>query len=321
MKKLFLLPLFVLSALLFSCSDSDDPTQTPPPDPFATYEGTISIDDTPCDVSCDVDFDDTYSSCDFTINGLQFPGMPVSVNIKLPSLPCYRTGDEVKFESASPIVPLINVTRAFVADSTYTVEKFRGTLRGSELNFEIKIASMGEFTFEGNEAVNDTVTVPSDSTYIPDAPVDSIYTPDAPVDSTYTPDVPSIRPVIIPDGTLQGSLDVVASDSSTFVCENVECQMVANTENETCDLYIRGAKFAQAMPVTINILLKGLPYSSNEGYATFSARDIVPCIEYPGAGYVESEEYKFYSIDCIFKGGELRFSADMTRGSFSFRGM
>lgn len=325
MKKLFLLPLLAILILLVSCEKNNEITGFPPSMTDATYEGAFTIGAIDSDISCEIDYNESLSECDIIINGLKFsPYMP-EVNMTLPSLPCSVTDDGLVFAATEPIIPIVSVSGVAKSDSTYMVREFSGSLRENVLSFKGKMA-MGEFFFMGDEVANDSVVfpdvTPSDSTFIPDVtPSDSTFIPDVtPSDSILTPG----DKFIIPDGHFNGVLDVVAIDSSMFVCENVVCETVVSHKEGLLDLYIYGAKFAEAMPITIDILLENIPFvTDNERACSIHARDIVPLIAMPDGKYVPNEAFKFYRLYGVIieqnDGMKLSFSADMTRGTFSFR--
>ncbi len=314
MKKLFLLSLLTILILLVSCEKNNEITGFPPSMTDAIYEGAFTIGAIDLDISCEIDYNELLSECDIIINGLKFsPNMP-EVNMALPSLPCSVTDDGLVFAATEPIIPIVSVYGVEKSDSTYMVREFSGSLRENVLSFNGKMA-MGEFSFMGDEVADDSVVfpdvTPSDSTFIPDVtPSDSILTPD--------------DKFFIPEGHFNGVLDVMATDSSMFVCENVVCETVVSHKEGLLDLYIYGAKFAEAMPITIDILLEKIPIvTDNERACSIHARDIVPLIAMPDGIYVPNEAFKFYSLDGVIieqnDGMKLSFSANMTRGTFSFR--
>ena len=103
--------------------------------------------------------------------------------------------------------------------------------------------------------------------------------------------------------------------NGSYVKDSTECYIEFAKDNKSLTLSINEVKFAEAMPVSIDIAIPGIPATANGNDITFSGDTIVPLV-----GVVPSPAFTFYNIDGEIKDGELKFSAVCTRGLFTFSG-
>lgn len=305
MKKILLLPLIAAMAMIISCDEESSKTPPTLPNTLTSYEGILSIDTIATEITCEIMFNEAYSACDVTIKNMKFaPAMP-PVNIKMTSVPC-SIDEEVVYIAADSIVPTIEMNGVTMPDTAYAVKNFNGEIKDSYFRFSAAIGAMGVFTFNGNKLTDDSVELPEVT------PSDSIESPEVtPSDS------------LVEIGTIErpyiGTLDVTALDSTSFVCQDVVTTLLITPANGSCDIYIKGAKFAEGMPVTVNILLEDIKLEISDNTYTFLETEVItPKVEMPGGEYVAMSEYNFSYLSGEISGRNLSFFATMTKGSFSY---
>lgn len=95
------------------------------------------------------------------------------------------------------------------------------------------------------------------------------------------------------------------SESDYFVMESV----VSVTKNDsTVDILFNDVKFAERMPVFIDITLKHVSSLSAENNLVFRAENVIPFIN---TDTVPNAEYKFATLHGTIAGNELLFNAKM----------
>ena len=121
------------------------------------------------------------------------------------------------------------------------------------------------------------------------------------------------------DGVFYGSLTVGDYTERTGIS-------VTETSDTTVDVFFDNVKFAKAMPLRIDITVKGVPSRRIGGVLSFSAVDIDP---YMNREKEPQPEYRFATIRGAAEEGELVLVAKMAddlKGSragkeFSFKGI
>ena len=100
---------------------------------------------------------------------------------------------------------------------------------------------------------------------------------------------------------------------------------VTETSDSTVDVFFDNVKFAAAMPLKIDITVKGVPCRNDGGVLSFAAVDIDP---YMNREKEPHPEYRFAPIGGVVDGGELLLEARMSDDlkpsragkQFSFKG-
>ena len=110
--------------------------------------------------------------------------------------------------------------------------------------------------------------------------------------------------------TLKFGGDLIVNGN--FKKENTVC-MVRGINDSKFSLDIYKVKFAENMPVEINITIPDIPFNHKDG--TFSGDSIVPLI-----GVAPAPAYTFSKIEGCLTDSSLTFSATLTRGTFTFSG-
>ena len=110
--------------------------------------------------------------------------------------------------------------------------------------------------------------------------------------------------------TLKFGGDLIVNGN--FKKENTVC-MVRGINDSKFSLDIYKVKFAENMPVEINITIPDIPINHKDG--TFSGDSIVPLI-----GVAPAPAYTFSKIEGCLTDSSLTFSATLTRGTFTFSG-
>jgi hypothetical protein len=98
--------------------------------------------------------------------------------------------------------------------------------------------------------------------------------------------------------------------------ENTDCEIIFDEQKEKLTMTIFQVKFAENMPLTLDISLQGIPCNATNEMTTFSGNDIVPMM-----GEVPVPAYTFSNIEGSIKDDtDLIFSATLTKGTFTFNG-
>lgn len=102
-----------------------------------------------------------------------------------------------------------------------------------------------------------------------------------------------------------------------FIMENVETEVVVNSERTALTLTIYDVKFAEAMPITYDITLQDIPCVVTEDAVVFENNDdIIPLV-----GTTSSPDFIFSKVEgCIDRAGNISFNAEMIRGTFTYTG-
>ena len=113
--------------------------------------------------------------------------------------------------------------------------------------------------------------------------------------------------------TYKGRLIV---NNGAYIKENAYCEITFAESGDKLTLNINSVKFAEAMPVTINFSVPGIPCTRLNVKTFFSGYDIVPLM-----GVAPAEAYTFSTITGSIENSVLEFSATLTKGSFAFTGV
>ena len=122
------------------------------------------------------------------------------------------------------------------------------------------------------------------------------FPPETPVATTYT-----------------GTLTV---NGGAYIKEDADCEITFAESGDKLTLNIYQVKFAEGMPLTIDLSVPGIDCSTENGKTIFSGNDIVPLM-----GVAPVEAYKFSSITGSIENSALNFAATLTKGSFVFTGV
>ena len=118
--------------------------------------------------------------------------------------------------------------------------------------------------------------------------------------------------------TLQNNTPIIIKYNGTLVVngnyikEGAICG-IKNMQTTKLTLDIYKVKFAEAMPVEIDITIPEIPFDIKTG--TFSGDSIIPNI-----GVAPAPMYTFTRIDGCVNDTALSFSASLNRGTFTFNG-
>ena len=104
--------------------------------------------------------------------------------------------------------------------------------------------------------------------------------------------------------------------NNSFTKENTDCEITFNENGDKLTLKINGVKFAEAMPVTIDLSVEDIPCTTENEKTIFSGNNIVPMM-----GVVPAENYTFSNINGSIENSELKFNATLTKGSFTLSGV
>lgn len=114
-----------------------------------------------------------------------------------------------------------------------------------------------------------------------------------------------------------GNLKVLATGATDyFTSGDTRCEAVFGNAKDALTLKIFGAKFAENMPVTVDITLENIPFTTDGENIVFACHDeLVPLV-----GTLPAPNFSFSEISGSIAGGTLIFEATMTRGKFSYSG-
>lgn len=104
----------------------------------------------------------------------------------------------------------------------------------------------------------------------------------------------------LPDDTTDyEAYGLLTVPSSGFTKENVRTRVVL-TDDQTLDIYMYDVKFATMMPVTIDMLIRGVSYSQEGNRICFCGDSIVPTAgNKPYEKYIVTDLKGFVSADSI----------------------
>lgn len=284
MKKFLFLPLFAVLMLLSACSsDDDDNTASVPSVTEAAYKGDLTLGGAALSTKCSFLYNEVSKSCDLTIEGLKFaPAMP-SVDICIKGVPCKIDGGKMVFASAAPIVPFVTIMGQTIPYEDYTIESIEGYATATDISLTASM-EMGALTFSGK------------------------YTDEKEENGSAS-------------GAYTGLMTVLATGAEEpFICEALNCDVQIADDEKSLDLIIYGARFAQNMPVTVDIKLQAIPCVANDGGVEFECVETMIPLVRMGEDFVPMEAFAFSRIAGVCADATLVFGASMTRGEFMFEG-
>ena len=129
MRKILMLPLIALMALIASCSTDDDGGVMPEPVIPVTsvdYYGVAKVAEIELPVRCTVVYNTSAKLCDIKVSGLKFADAMPAVNIRLAGILCSASASEIEFA--------MNNLTGVIKDKTMEVTA---------------TMAMGEFSFKG----------------------------------------------------------------------------------------------------------------------------------------------------------------------------
>ena len=112
-----------------------------------------------------------------------------------------------------------------------------------------------------------------------------------------------------PDMTFRGETSTTISGANPFSTNDIEYRVVMNLNNNgnyTADVFFLKARFAEAMKVSLNIALRGLPVVFDENGFSISAPANISPETIGDGGFLTNDSYKFDSF-------EMKSSVDMTQ--------
>lgn len=285
MKKLLFLPLFAALALLASCSDDDESVTPPAPEQHVTsvdYYGVLAVGEFTDTVRCTVVYDNAANVADITVRGLRFSDKMPAVDMRMAGIICSPTSTDIVFAPSATVIPEVSVSAVPGAPSQPGVSDPKYAMTG--LTGTIKDRVM-EFS----------ATMPMGEA--------------------------SFCGIVVPLFT--GSMNVLATgEEKAFVMDDVLCEVELEGDGAFANLFIYGAKFAERMPVTVDIKLPGVScHHFNGGYSIAVSDSLVPLVKMTGTDYMPMPEFAFTKVSGeVRDAGLLYFDASMTRGVFSYEG-
>ena len=286
MKKILMLPLLALMALMVSCSSDDDKGGFNPPAPSVNvtsvdYYGIASVADINVPVRCTVLYNNAAALCEIKVTGLKFSDAMPAVNVRLAGILCSASASEIEFAMTTPVIPEVamettegSLSTPGVPSPQFAMNNLTGVIKDKTMDVTATMA-LGEFTFKG-----------------------------------------TVVPIFA------GVMKVLANGSQqVFATQDTNCEVETSLDGSSANIYIYGAKFAASMPTTVDIKLADIPCKQYDGGYTFSVTDsIVPLVRMVGE-YVPMEAYTFSRmIGEVTDAGSILFNATMTKGIFEYEG-
>ena len=286
MKKLLLFPLFAMLALLSACSSDDDDKQLfEPAVTEAVYKGALQFGETTFAVKCEYKYDTESNSCDITLKGVTFAAAMPKMDITLENVPCTLKEGLVEFVGRD-LTPIMTMGGMSLPAEDYKIEQLQGSATASSMQLKVVMA-MGELLFDGALSSGD--------------------------DEENEGSV---------EGEFSGAMTVLATDSEVpFVNESVRCELLPNEDFTAVDLCIYSARFAENMPVSVDIKLEAVPCEVVDGEIYFGCEETFVPLVRMGDEFIPMEAFSFYYIAGVCDGESLAFEANMTRGEFVFSGV
>lgn len=286
MKKLLLFPLFAMLALLSACSSDDDDKQLfEPAVTEAVYKGDLQFGETTFTVKCEYKYDTESNSCDITLKGVTFAAAMPKMDITLENVPCTLKEGLVEFVGRD-LTPIMTKGGMSLPAEDYKIEQLQGSATASSMQLKVVMA-MGELLFDGALSSGD--------------------------------DEENEGSVV---GEFSGAMTVLATDSEVpFVNESVRCELLPNEDFTAVDLCIYSARFAENMPVSVDIKLEAIPCEVIDGKIYFGCEETFVPLVRMGDEFIPMEAFSFYDIAGVCDGESLAFEANMTRGEFVFSGV
>lgn len=285
MKKLLLFPLFAMLALMSACSsDDDDKKIFEAAVTEATYKGDLNMGEMTFTVKCEYKYDAESNCCDITLKGVTFAAAMPKMDITLENVPCTLKEGMVEFEARS-LTPIMAMGGMSIPAEDYVIERLVGAATASSLRLTATMA-MGVLEFEGALSNGDE----EDEDVV--------------------------------EGGYSGTMAVFATDTEVpFINEAVRCEVIPNEDLTALDLVIYSARFAENMPVSVDIKLEAIPCKLLDGELHFGCEETFVPLVRVGEEFVPMEAFSFYYIAGISNGNTLAFEAEMTRGEFVFEGV
>ena len=285
MKKLLLFPLFAMLALLSACSSDDDDKQLfEPAVTEAVYKGDLQFGETTFTVKCEYKYETESNSCDITLKGVTFAAAMPKMDITLENVPCTLKEGLVEFVGRD-LTPIMTMGGMSLPAEDYKIEQLQGSATASSMQLKVVMA-MGELLFDGALSSGD--------------------------DEENEGSV---------EGEFSGAMTVLATDSEVpFVNESVRCELLPNEDFTAVDLCIYSARFAENMPVSVDIKLEAVPCEVIDGEIYFGCEETFVPLVRMGDEFIPMEAFSFYYIAGVCDGESLAFEANMTRGEFVFSG-
>ena len=286
MKKLLLFPLFAMLALLSACSSDDDDKQIfEPAVTDAVYKGDLLFGESTFTVKCEYKYDAESNSCNITLKGVTFAAAMPKMDITLENIPCTLKEGMIEFEDES-LIPVMTMGGMSNPVKDYAIDRLTGAATASSLHLTAKMP-MGTLEFEGALSNGDDEDVNEEGA----------------------------------EGAYKGTMAVFATDAEApFVNESVRCEVLPNDDFTALDLTIYSARFAENMPVSVDIKLEAIPCQVLDGGLYFSCENTFVPLVRVGEEFVPMEAFAFYYIAGVTDGATLAFEAKMTRGEFVFEG-
>ena len=286
MKKLFLFPLFAMLALLSACSsDDDDKLTIEPAVTEAVYKGNLVFGETMFTVKCEYKYDTESNSCDIILKGVTFAAAMPKMDIVLENIPCTLKEGVVEFDGNS-LTPIMSMGGMSLPADDYKIDRLIGSATVSAMNLKATM-SMGELVFDG--------TLDNGSDEDDEAVV---------------------------EGEFSGAMSVLATGAeSPFVNESVRCELLPNDDFTAVDLVMYSTRFAENMPLTVDIKIEALPCELLDGEIHFGCDETIVPLVRVGNEFIPMEAFAFYYIAGVCDGESLSFEAEMTRGEFVYSGV
>lgn len=285
MKKLFLLPLFAVLAIFVSCSSEgcDDPVITPVDYKTSVdYYGVFTVGETVDTVRCTVVYDIESNVADITVYAMKLDGTEPVVNMRMAGIACRTTSTDILFASADPVTPEVMVSVPVGVPS-----------RPGEFD--------PQYTMEGlSGVIRDNVIEFSAVMPIGDVVFQGTVVP-----------------------VFAGSMNVRATGAEKlFTMDEIVCEIEVENGGSLANLCIYGAKFAEGMPMSVDIKLPGVQcLQFYGGYSIAVSDSVVPLVKVMGTDYAAAPAFSFTKLNGeVRDAGTVYFDASMTRGKFSYEG-
>lgn len=285
MKKFLLLPLCMMLVFLVSCSNEDDNgaglTDGKVRVTSVDYYGVLKVGEVADTLRCSVIYDNHSNVVEIKFSGMKFHEAMPAIDMRMTGIICTVVSTDIMFAPSDTIIPEVAVSAAPGIPSKPGVQDEGYAMTGLAGVVKDKTIELSA-TMPMGELVFKGNVVP----------------------------------------LFAGSLEVLATGTeTTFSLDDVLCEVELEEDGTLANLFIYGAKFAEKMPLTVDIELPGISCKHIDGGYNITVSDsLIPLVRMPGTDFMQMEAYAFKKVNGTIGDAAIRFDASMTMGVFAYQG-
>lgn len=286
MKKLLFIPLLLMSVLVSSCSSDDNGGSGTPPPPAeqvtkVDYYGEIKIADNILKTRCTVIYDTAAKLCELQFNSIKFAEGMPDVKVRVAGIPCSPGTSVIEFHVPDAVIPEVGFASA---DSDMSMP--------GEPNPQFAMENL----------------------------TGAIAAETLSVSATLAMGELTFKGTVVP--TYSGNMNVLANgETEYFTQKDVKCEVETSLDGTSATLYLNGVKFADKMPVLIDLKLENIPCRQYDNRYSFAiSEDAVPLVKMGGT-YTPMTDFTFSKLEgTVYDSGIISFNGNLTRGYIEYSG-